>query len=107
MGQLTLDGREVELGEANACARARGLTGAQAGILRVLAAQRSIRSVEAGLIVHRHRNGGAGCYGSRMGGTRGIGCCQYAAADGLAALNRLQTRGFVRRTFLLGRWMLA
>lgn len=106
MSQLTLDGREIPLGKIALGVSGSVLSPAQSAILRAIGEHGSIRSVEAGLIVHRARHGGIGCYGS--GPTeRRLDCCGYAATDGLAALKRLEARGFVRSTWLRGRWVSA
>lgn len=65
-----------------------------------------IRSVEAGVIVHAHRRTGGriGCNIAWQIGYGGIGCCRYAAADGLSILRRLEKRGLVGRTERVGWW---
>lgn len=99
--QLRMDGEEVELGDTFPVARRDGgLTPVQREILRSL----PIRSVEAGVIVHRHRGYcGYGAKGGSMEREDALGCCPYAAADGLEACKRLAKRGLLRRTSP-GRW---
>lgn len=107
--QLTIDGREVphEVVALQARQPPRKLTVVQRAILDTLREAGSIRTVEAGVIVHRYRNSSCG-FGARSGGFtgRGIGCCPYAGPDGLSALNRLRRRGLVfRDENQTGRWI--
>lgn len=81
----------------------RGLTRTQFAILRHVAEHGAIRSVEAGVILHRARgtypNGRQRCGFGAKGGVQagGIGCCAYASADGSMALRRLRERGLLVR----------
>lgn len=102
MGQLTLDGGEVERPQTHG----QPLSVAQEEVLRVLREQGSIRSVEAGVIFHRSREKGCGV-GRRTESFegRGVGCCAYAAADGNELLKRLMERGLARRSEVRGRWV--
>lgn len=97
--QLTIDGREVPhavVALASGSAR-HPLTAGQREILELVRDRGCIRSVEAGVAIHRARNHCA--FGARSGTFtgRGIGCCSYASADGLAAMKRLMHRGLVYR----------
>lgn len=96
MGQLTLDGREVE--EVRDRRRTPRLTGAQATVMRHVAEHGSIRTTEAGVILHKSRARCAGA-GQRWTGFKGggVACCPYAAADGLELLKRLAGRGLLER----------
>lgn len=88
----------------------RGLTNTQFAILRHVAEHGSIRSVEAGVILHRARgtypNGNQRCGSGAKGSYQasGIGCCAYASADGSMALRRLRDRGLLVRIDK-GRWV--
>jgi hypothetical protein len=67
------------------------LTEAQREILRTARANRGvIRSVQAGVILHAHREQPCPRADAR-------GCCEYAAGDGGDALTRLASRGLARR----------
>lgn len=107
--QLTIDGREVPHEVVALQARQpprRGLTAVQRAILDTVREAGSIRTVQAGVIAHRHRNSCG--FGARSGSFtgRGIGCCPYAGPDGLAALKRLRRRGLVfRDESQPGRWI--
>lgn len=104
MGQLTLDGGEVERPQTHG----QPLSPAQEEVLRALRSAGSIRSVEAGVILHRLRE--KGCAVGRRTESfegRGIGCCAYAAADGNELLKRLMERGLVARSGERGRWVVA
>lgn len=85
--QLTIDGRE-ELAEHAASSQG-PFTAAQIEILRLLADRQTIRSIDAGRIVHAHRE--PPCARCERG------CCGFTSVDGSAALKRLQERGLVRR----------
>lgn len=105
MGQLTFGGGEVEEPKSRAQIT-QPLSRVQFAVLNELHAKGSIRSVEAGVIVHRTRE--KGCVtgqhtASFQGG--GIGCCAYAAADGNEAMKRLMERGLVERAVERGRWI--
>lgn len=91
--QLTIDGREV-----TACIAAgrRILTGPQREILRWVAAHDEISPLQAGAIVHAHReppcrNIAGGARG------RGVACCPWTSSDGSEALKRLVARGLLER----------
>lgn len=103
MGQLTLDGGEVERPQTHG----QPLSPSQQEVLAVMRRDGSIRSVEAGVIFHRGREKGCGV-GRRSAAFegRGVGCCAYAAADGNELLKRLMERGLVRRSGERGRWVL-
>lgn len=98
---MTLDGGEVDLGEAREDARHRHppLTPAQAEVVRHVQEHGTIRTVEAGVIAHRVRRRCARD-GHKWAGFKGTGvaCCPYAAVDGLEMLKRLAARGYVERT---------
>jgi hypothetical protein len=85
--QLTLDGRAELL--VRTPGRIAPLTAAQLVILRALADRETIRSTEAGRIVHAHRD--PPCDRCRRG------CCGFTSTDGSDALKRLAKRGLVRR----------
>lgn len=100
--QLTIDGREVPHEVVALLARQspKRLTLVQRTLLDAVREKGAVRSVEAGVIVHRHRT--SACPTP----TRGIGCCRYAGADGLAAMKRLMRRGLVYRDpDRVGRWL--
>ena len=109
--QLTIDGGEVS--SHKAAKRTQPLSSTQQAIIGRIRLDGSIRSVEAGVIVHASRTGPKGrrCgFGAKTTTapptkTR-IGCCAYAAADGLSAMQRLQARGLVRKDSP-GRWVAA
>lgn len=119
--QLRVDGTEVVHPAPDAVwpARKPPLTDLQRTVLRVADEQGGeIRSVEAGKIVHSYRGHcGFGKRGSNLvrhnaagevevvNGPRAgsIGCCQYAASDGLEVLKRLERRGYVEHS-ARGRW---
>jgi hypothetical protein len=113
--QLTIGGGEVPSSRANATSSAgryrdAHLTESQRVILETIRREGSIRSVEAGNIVHARRT--PPCYGGRAGagehkgpGTAArIGCCGYAATDGLSAMKKLEKRGLVKWD-RPGRWV--
>lgn len=105
--QLTIDGGEVSSHQA--AKRTLPLNSTQRAIIAKIRDEGSIRSVEAGVFVHTAR--GQRCArngGERAGplGPKAIGCCAYAAADGLSAMQRLEERGLVRRDSP-GRWVAA
>lgn len=83
--QLDLFGQQVG---APIVTRHAGFTRAQREILRVVGRTGSIRSVEAGRILHAHRY--PPC-------RRCAGTCPWASTDGNDALKRLMARGFVQR----------
>src|SRR6516165_5864756 len=85
--QLTLDGRAELL--VRTPGRLAPLTAAQRVILRALADRETIRSTEAGRIVHAHRD--PPCDRCRRG------CCGFTSTDCSDALKRLAKRGLVRR----------
>lgn len=111
MGQLTLDGGEVD--EPRAPARRAPLSPAQLDVMALLRRQGSIRSVEAGVIAHAHRAaagrpcGGAGARSTGWRGSgRAVGCCAYAPVDGNEVMKRLAERGLARRDpERRGRWL--
>jgi hypothetical protein len=111
MRQLTIDGREVEYSAT--IKKPTPLTDLQREILRWLTANGSIRSVEAGVMVHNARgvypiSGNPRCgYGNRRyaGTDRAIACCGYAGTDGNEAMKRLMRRGLVRRASDRGPWV--
>ena len=112
--QLKIDGGEVSSEQARRTSRAGrlpGLNTAQREILNQIHEDGNIRSVEAGVIIHSHREFpcgrkvGAGSYtGPKTAGR--IGCCGYASADGLEAMKRLEKRGLVKRQ-VDGLWVAA
>lgn len=67
------------------------LSGAQREILLWLREHRSIRSVQAGVIVHAHR--AHPCPQPR----KGEACCRWSSSDGNDTLKRLAGRGLVAR----------
>jgi hypothetical protein len=85
--QLTIDAREEP--PERVASRHRPLTAAELEILRILAEHGSIRSTEAGRIVHAHRQ--PPCERCQRGR------CGFTSPDGSAALKRLQERGLVHR----------
>lgn len=92
MKQLTIDGQEVEY--VSLVKRGRPFGARQRAVLRQLGFQRELRTVEAGVEVHRDRGRcGLGKKGHLQ--SRGIGCCAYCHADGLAVMLRLEKRGVV------------
>lgn len=100
--QLALDGSEVSPEAVNRTMPNRGaFSHAQRAILRVIDEQGSIRSVEAGVIVHAHRNRRCGYSPPSATGDRykggGVSCCAFAATDGSAAMKRLRERGAVKQ----------
>lgn len=107
--QLTIDGREVPLEVVRARFANNGagrLTANQATILRMLAAEGELRSIDAGVIVHANRGAcGAGAKSDSWTG-RGLACCPYAASDGNECLKRMAARGMVYRDpDRPGRWL--
>lgn len=78
-------------GPVLAVADTRRLSGVQRAILRHVGEHGSIRSVEAGVFAH------AGRRPDHSYGYSGLGCCQYAAKDGLESCKRLLERGLLRR----------
>jgi hypothetical protein len=86
--QLTLDGREVPVADVTAPAP-KGH--AMKIVMEHLAKRGSIRSAQAGRIVHDARR--KACERPTLPGA--IGCCQWAASDGGEVLRRLQRRGLV------------
>ena len=93
--QLKIDGGETPV---IAPARRYRLSTAQKAILRRLAEDGSIRSTDAGVIVHEHRRGATA---QSLELDR-----KYAAADGLEAMKRLERQGLCRRDYeRLGRWL--
>lgn len=100
MKQLTIDGGEVE--HTSLAKASRPFGGRQRAVLRQLGYQRELRTVEAGVVVHRDRGKcGLGKRGHLQ--SRGIGCCAYCHADGLAVLHRLEKRGVVAHV-ARGKW---
>lgn len=95
------------------------LTATQRQILAHIDRHGSIRSVEAGVIIHRARGDLQFALHVKQHGTErlltsgswrvrttlGIGCCQYAATDGLAGMKRLMKRGIVERGPVKGTWI--
>jgi len=103
--QLRIDGREVD--HDRVVAQQAPLTAAQGAIIGHIRDHGSIRSVEAGVIVHLHRDRPCTLAGgSRADAYRGTGiaCCAYAGTDGLEAMKRLAERGLVERAGIAGRW---
>jgi hypothetical protein len=104
LSQLQIGGGEVPNDEAARMSRVPPLTPTQRRIIDLMNERGEIRSVEAGVIVHTARGhcgfGAKTGYGSRK---QAIGCCAYAAADGLSAMHRLEERGLVRKV-KAGRW---
>lgn len=104
--QLRIGGGEVSTEQArrtSSAGRGGALSHAQRAILRVIEENGSIRAVEAGVIIHAHRN--RGCWrkknepsatGDRHKGG-GKGCCAFASTDGSMALKRLRDRGLVEQ----------
>lgn len=97
--QLRLDGGQ-DAGPVPAVRRA-PYTAAQQEIMRKIAEDGQIRSIEAGVIVHAHRP--RPCIRGSYANGDGEGCCRWASGDGGDALKRLAERGVVRRVGR-GRW---
>ena len=99
--QLGLDGGETPHEQVVKVSRPKpALNGAQRAILRVIEAEGTIRPVEAGVIVHAHRDQPcrlAGAAGADRYKGGGVACCAYASSDGVEALKRLAKRGLVER----------
>lgn len=108
--QTSIDGREVplEVVRRRYAGKHNGRrTVNQAMILQALRLYGEIRSVQAGVIVHYNRGHcGFGARGGRVSNPKAIGCCAYAAIDGLACLKRMAERGLVfRDPDQRGRWL--
>lgn len=90
--QLRIDGGAdpLEIAAANRFGLSRG----QAKIIQHIREHGSIRSWEAGVIMHAGRLGG--CRKPMNEGTKG--CCVYCSSDGSAALKLLLERGLLERT---------
>jgi DNA-binding MarR family transcriptional regulator len=80
--QLTTDGREVTIPRSM---QHRRLTPAQRDVMRMLGHMETLRSFEAGRILHAHR----------PHQLQGDG--KYASSDGSRMMNRLAARGLVRK----------
>lgn len=116
MGQLTIDGGEEEVGAV--ALGAAPLSPAQRNVLQAMRdGDGTIRTVEAGVLVHDWRRIAARAAGSRASGCGfgarstnfrggGVACCAYAAPDGLEMMKRLAARGLVERTERRGVWRL-
>ena len=89
--QLTIDGREVEHPPPRGPSTR---TPAQRELVRLLRLG-SLRTVEAGLVVHAHREDG--CARKPHHGPLARSCCVYCSSDGLAAMRRLERRGLAKR----------
>lgn len=90
--QLTVQGTEVPVVQHSAGTSA--LSPVQREILRHLGEHGSIRSFEAGIIVHKHdaaEHAARGFVNNIIEQHRR----KYAATDGLAAMKRLEARGLV------------
>lgn len=68
---------------------------AQAEIMRVIGEKGSIRSVEAGVIIHAARRPPCNWHG--RGRRTKEACCRHASSDGTEVMKRLMKRGFVKR----------
>lgn len=90
--QLTIDGREVPMSGL----RPAPLTVAQREILRAMRTTGTIRPLNAGRIMHAHRE--HGCWYCSTG------VCKHASSDGWSALRRLERRGLVKHPDR-GRWL--
>lgn len=106
MAQQRLDGGEDD--GPQILKRTKPLTSTQQRIMATIREKGSIRSVEAGCMVHEARGKRCSNYGAgadRFKGTeRAISCCAYASSDGLSAMKRLADRGLVRRGKQAGTW---
>ena len=97
--QLTLDGGAVPHPPPGPYR----FTVAQREIVLVARALGAIRSSQAGRVMHTHRReSGRGYCGTRLP-EGSLGCCEYAASDGLPACRRLEARGVLRHAGR-GRW---
>lgn len=95
--QLDFAGNEVDV---IATSRPSPLTPVQLAIMAHVDRHGSIRSVEAGVIVHAARSKtnhfGKTCGGGAKGhGPTREACCPYAASDGYEALRRLAKRALI------------
>lgn len=97
--QLRLDGTEVPV---ELTPTSQGLTEVQRGILHMIGEHGYISSTQAGTIIHTQRAAST----PRITNPQYVEIMhRYAAADGLAACNRLAKRGLVQRGDKLGRWV--
>lgn len=114
--QLPLDGIPAPVvtdhNHSSGVGARRPFSPAQLAIMQHIDKHGSIRTVEAGVIIHRERDGKTRfarhvannntisvlANGTWRHRTRnGIGCCRFASTDGLEAMKRLAKRGIVQR----------
>ena len=98
--QITIEGELV----AHPVPTPAPLSGSQRAILRTIRALGELRSSEAGLMMHGARGWCAPFHAPYAPTPDRLGCCEYGATDGAAAMRRLERRGLVERVGR-GRWV--